>query len=183
MTEEADRARRDQYQLDSDFEKWKHSLEIVRIEYTQIYQAVFANGAAAMRALLVLNGAAAIALLTLMGHGLSTLANPERSSPALASVVSGLTTPLFLLLIGAGCAGLIPGIGYLAQTFYSRHQWGEQGRASKARWASICGDVCKWISVGLFIVGMALFVLAGWKAKEVVDSAMVIAGTTPPSPR
>ena len=91
---------------------------VPREEY---FKAVGAFEHAALKGLYILNGGAALALLAFVGRIWQSNTEP-------ATVVSGIATAMYFLIVGLGFAFTCTVAGFFSQNFfYQFHTWKERG--------------------------------------------------------
>lgn len=77
----------------------------------EMFRSVINAGQSALKAAMMMNGGAAVALLALLGHA--------ASDASTKSLVAKLAYPLFLFVLGVLCSGVAAGITYVSQSFFS----------------------------------------------------------------
>lgn len=80
----------------------------------EMFRSVISSGQAALKASMVINGGASVALLAFMGK--------IWSSEITNAVASKLSTSIFLFCIGLLCAALSSGTTYITQLFYNKQK-------------------------------------------------------------
>lgn len=154
-----------QYQLDISKEKYIHGNNLHLQEQDTIFKAVFDYGLASSRSVMIVNGGGSIAMLTFLGH----LFDGPNIHQQLASE---LALPLVVFLIGTALGAILPGIGYLSQTFFVLDSWHDQDRVNAKdaeKWwvvkSRVIGNVIRVLGVIVFSAGILCFLIAGFYAK------------------
>ncbi len=96
-------------------EQFKHHMSANAALLTEMFKSVLEAGQTALRAVTVINGGAAAAILAFIGG----ILKPGGSPDALVAV-SPLGAAWFMFMIGLGAAGAAAGFRYLAQACYQR---------------------------------------------------------------
>jgi hypothetical protein len=78
----------------------------------EMFRSVINAGQSALKAAMIMNGGAAVALLALLGHA--------ASDASTKSLVAKLAFPLFLFVLGVLFSGVATGVNYVSQGLYSR---------------------------------------------------------------
>jgi len=84
----------------------------------EMFRSVIAAGQSALKASMLMNGGAAVALLAFIGNAASNLSTRP--------IVSKFALPLFLLVLGVFFSGVATGANYLTQLLYAKSlkPWG-----------------------------------------------------------
>jgi hypothetical protein len=132
-----------------DLERFRATQDAARLDFERfrmMFESVISYGGLAIKALLLLNGGAALALLALIGH----LAAAAQSSAQ--PLIFGLSGPILSFGWGAFVAAAAAGGAYLSQYFYQYHsddKWLQAGVAIHVLTvASVLGGY------GLFLWGL-----------------------------
>lgn len=125
-------------------ETWKTRATIQSSTNLEMFKSVIEAGGSALRAGMIINGGAAIALLTFLGNALS------RSNPEHPLSLAGVNTAMLWFFIGTACASFGYMFRYVCQFAYH-----EEWRIAKA---------AHWLA---FITGgaaLGCFAYGGWQA-------------------
>ena len=114
----------------------------------EMFKSVIVTGQAALKSSMIINGGAALALLTFIGHALS--------SPSFNTPIKGIVSALLIFCAGVLGSGVAAGTTYLSQLSYS---------ADKALWRKI-GGVFHILTTCLVIIAYFLFGYASYTAYE-----------------
>ncbi len=129
--------------------QYQHELEHVRVMSLELYKSTGASGQAAMQAALLINGAAATALLAFAGHLLSMSPPPIR--------ISAVASPMRLFVFGVGFAAVAFGLTYLTQ--YLAMLRPRKPRAS---------TICNILAIAFVVFSYVAFFVAAWNTGKLL---------------
>jgi len=134
-------------QLELDTEKWKVQTEGHFANRLELFKSVIEAGQTAVKTLILMNGAAAIALLAFLGNILSRGPNFGE-----AIVVAKINVAMVVFLTGVGCAGATSCLRYISQAFYAGINTEKYG------------DMARNTAVVLALVSLLAFLYGGFSA-------------------
>lgn len=134
-------------QLELDNEKWKVNTAGQFAIGLELFKAVIEAGQTAVKSLIVMNGAAAIALLAFLGNILSRGPNFGESV-----IVGKINTAMIIFFAGVGFAGATSCFRYLSQALYA-----DRSRPKR-------GDFTRNIAVTLAVFSLVAFLYGGFTA-------------------
>jgi MFS family permease len=134
--------------------------EISRAEHDELFKSVYAYGQSAVRTLLILNGAAALALLAFVG---------KTAADGAVAIAAAMVPALWCFFGGAACAGIVSALSYIAQIGYLAESWEEQKRPHRA-WQIPLAYKAHIISIVFYVLGFTLFVIGGVMAGQAIKT-------------
>jgi hypothetical protein len=112
----------------------------------RLFDATIRYGDQAIKSAVLINGGAAVGVLTFLGHVSSQLIQQE------------CATSLLFFIIGVLFATVTYGISYLAQRAYQRAQFEQK--------ANIHADILSWMAIGFMCISYLLFLFGSLRACE-----------------
>ena len=116
--------------------------------YVEELKAIFTLEVHSIRAALLINGGAAVALLSFLASTINAGSN---------SFVAEFSISLIAYVAGVLCAAVAYWVVYLSQSNYSRHHYN-----NNLKYRKILGDIFNYISVLLIIGAFSFFSYGGW---------------------
>ena len=162
-------------------EHLKHSNDL----QVRSFEATINFAISAIKYLIIINGGAAIACVTLIGNAI------RNSTESNANLVVELSQPIFYFLLGISFAVFAGMIAYLAQDFFTQvnypvEEFEEQSKYNEtngriANRLQILGIACALASIALFVIGVfdSQSVLQGYITE--IDNKLPLLGERIPS--
>lgn len=138
-------------------EQFKHHMSANAVLLTEMFKSVLEAGPTALRAVTVINGGAAAAILAFIGGVLK----PGGSADALVAV-SPLGAAWFMFMIGLGAAGTAAGFRYLAQACYQRALERDIYKEGSPLW-NRAANIITVVSTLVGISALVFFFVGSWK--------------------
>jgi hypothetical protein len=141
-------------------QKFERDIEAYRyktLASLEMFRSVIEAGMNALKSAILINGGAAIALLTLMGE------ITQKNTPNLEFNKLGLS--LFVFIVATGFAGAASGLRYLTQAVYAWH-YESQLRGNPNKYLSYLGTFFNTVTVVLGIASFVGFFCGGWHAYQ-----------------
>ena len=129
--------------------QYQHQLDHHREAAIELFKSVITSGQAAMQSALLVNGAAATALLAFAGHLLSV--------PGGAAQVRSAGTPLTLFVFGVGFAAVAFGVTYLTNHLASDGRTAISTRTNN-------------VAIAFVVLSYSVFFVAAFKTGQIVCS-------------
>ncbi len=121
------------------------------------FRSTVEAGLSALKSALIINGAAAIALLAFIG-------NLSRNGDVNNGVLSGIGYALMIFVLGTGFAGTATGVRYLSQHSYD-NALNDDIAEKKSCWKNV-GHGFNIVSIFLALLSFASFFYGGWLAYQ-----------------
>ena len=151
-------------------------IEVMIKEHESVFSEVFNFSHLAAKSVFLLNGGAAIALLTFIGNGFSKYSSDSK----LVALSINIVPSMILFLIGTALGAVVSGAAYLAQTGWARKLWIEQGYSNKNISREYCrASVWRYVSVCSFIFSIILFIFGSMSACISMRDALISVSKAP----
>lgn len=141
---------RGEHTLNYDLTNHAHTLEFERNSKMEMFKSVITTGQSALRAAMLLNGGAAVAMLAFVGKLV------EHSS----SSSSAVATAVFLFAIGALLGAMATGSTYLSQMSYAFD--------GESRVATVSARLLHVVTVFLVASSLIVFAYGAWSVAQSV---------------
>lgn len=171
MADDTNDTRMKKWQIDCEYrlESYRQGLETMRSEWRGMFESVILSGANAVRALLLVNGGASVAMLAFLGHLFSSRNGVEVN-------VDSIRLCLLLFGIGTALATFCAGWTYFTQSIYAEHlrkcnaaiskhlanNSTEELNLSESR----AGNAMNWIAIVAGFGSYVAFCLGIWEAYQ-----------------
>lgn len=157
------------HQKELEYEKQKWEGELARYKAlastsSEMFKGLINFATLTLRGLILINGAAAIALLAFLGHVWST------GGTNVAIAAQGLVTPIWLFAMGTGLGLLASGLAYISQTIFAEVELPklyekslkEEEDSSKGFWKALRespGGIVRFIAICIAVFSFGFFLL------------------------